>query len=249
MKEKDNLEMIDISTDISEITDINTQNKKYIIELYPHPNSFSSNIFINIKPEKLKEIKCKFCDEIPLQPRVFKQINNDYSPNSKNKEILCNDCFKRLKNGKKLAMKKIYDKYDSNNVKLLINKNEVICPNIKCNWQGIFSQLIPHLTEECEYQSIRCISKECPSIILRKDLYSHLEHCIYVIKSQYTNCKYCGEEIKKDYIDEHLKECTDVFVNCENNCGKKIKKKDIITHKKLCPEANIKCKVLGIRMP
>ena len=241
-KEKDNLETIDISTDISEITDINTTSKKYQIEIWPYPHSFSANIFINIKPEKLNEIKCKYCDQIPVKPRVFKLINNDFSPKDKNKELLCNDCFNRLKYEKKLNMKKIYDQYDSNNLKLIINKYEVICPNIKCNWQGVFFQLLSHLTEECEYQSIKCISKECRAIILRKDLYSHLEHCIFVIKNHYTMCIYCGQEIKKDFVNEHLEECSDILVNCENNCGKKIKKKDIIIHKSICPEANIKCK-------
>ena len=240
MKEKDNIEVIDISTDVSEITDINISNKNYSIELPPQPNAFSSNIFINIRPEKLNEIKCKYCDQIPLSPRVFKEINNAFSP--KNKEILCNDCFMRLKSYNKLYMNKRYDKYDSNNLILIIYKTEVICPNIKCNWKGLFSQLMTHLAEQCEFQSIKCINKECPSIILKKDLDSHLEHCIYVIKSQYTICKYCGQDIRKDYIKEHLEECLDVFVNCENNSGKKIKKKDIITHKKLCPEANKKCK-------
>ena len=121
-KEKDNLETIDISTDISEITDINTTSKKYQIEIWPYPHSFSANIFINIKPEKLNEIKCKYCDQIPVKPRVFKLINNDFSPKDKNKELLCNDCFNRLKYEKKLNMKKVYDQYDSNNLKLIINK-------------------------------------------------------------------------------------------------------------------------------
>ena len=51
--------------------------KSFKFELSPFPNSFSKNIFLELKLDEYNKFKCKYCDQIPLNPNVFTDNNND----------------------------------------------------------------------------------------------------------------------------------------------------------------------------
>jgi hypothetical protein len=80
-------------------------------EIYKFPDSFSENIFKNINQKEINNYKCIYCDNIPLQPMVFKHINEDIK--EENNKIICNSCYKRL-NENELFLNEYYlDKQNS----------------------------------------------------------------------------------------------------------------------------------------
>ena len=208
-------------------------------EIHQLPNSFSENIFKNINQIKIDNYKCIYCDNIPLQPMVFKHINKDTKEN--NIKIICNSCYKRLlnENENTLFLKDYFlDKQNSIITKQIISNYTVSCLNSNCNWEGKLLQLKNHLEKECNYQKIKC--SECKLTLLRKDLNSHLFKCNYD-KNIKKICKFCNEEIKNGKIEEHFEKCPEMFEDCDKNCGKKMKRKDLSNHKLVCPENIIKC--------
>jgi hypothetical protein len=191
---------------------------------------------ININQKEINNYKCIYCDNIPLQPMVFKHINEDIK--EENNKIICNSCYKRL-NENELFLNEYYlDKQNSIIIKHIISNYKVSCLNSNCNWEGKLLQLKNHLEKECNYQNVKC--SECKLTLLRKDLNSHLFKCNYD-KNIKIICKFCNEEIKNEKIEEHFEKCPEIFEDCDKNCGKKIKRKDLFNHKLICPENITKC--------
>ena len=213
----------------------NSLNNK-LLQLSSFPHSFSPNIFLKIQKEELNNYKCKYCDQIPLCPIVFK---NDINP-----KIICKNCYLRLNENKNLFKDNLIDEEYSNILKQIIGNCIVSClnSNYNCNWEGHLSQLKIHIDKECKYQPIKCPNKGCNFILLRKELNTHLTQCIYDETLLLIKCRFCQEEIKKKDIETHFEQCPDMLIDCDKNCGNKIKRKSLEDHNFICPENIIKCK-------
>ena len=199
-------------------------------------DSFSKNIFKNLSEKDYNNLKCNYCDEIPLEPKVFKEENKN------NQIIICANCYERLNKGDNFVKGKILEKETSSILKQIIGNYKVSCLQYDCDWEGKLSRLKKHMISECEYLSIKCPNKGCNLIILKKELKSHLINCVFDETILKINCNFCNIGIKKKEIEEHFEICPEMMVDCENNCGKKIKRKDLNNHKINCPENLEKCK-------
>ena len=240
-KENDSFNMLKKLDDITK-TNINNNN---IFELPSFPNSFPEYIFKNVDQKELDNMKCIYCDLIPLFPKVTTSSipSNLELKKNKNKKIICNDCYSRLKNNNDISLKgKTIDQKSSNYFKQIIHNYDIVCINNDCEWKGKLSKLQTHLKTECENQKIKCPNKGCKDIFIKKDLNNHLINCFFYENSLIIKCKYCGKEVKKNNIDEHLSVCPEIIVDCDNNCGNKIKRKDLDKHNMVCSEYNLKCK-------
>ena len=240
-KENDSFNMLKKLDDITK-TNINNNN---IFELPSFPNSFPEYIFKNVDQKELDNMKCIYCDLIPLFPKVTTSSipSNLELKKNKNKKIICNDCYSRLKNNNDISLKgKTIDQKSSNYFKQIIHNYDIVCINNDCEWKGKLSKLQTHLKTECENQKIKCPNKGCKDIFIKKDLNNHLINCFFYENSLIIKCKYCGKEVKKNNIDEHLSVCPEIIVDCDNNCENKIKRKDLDKHNMVCSEYNLKCK-------
>ena len=202
-----------------------------LLKLCSIPDSFPKTIFKNIKEEKLNNFKCKYCDLISLYSKVLEEDD----------QIICNECYSRLKKVDNIFKEKSINQESTNILKQIIGNLNVSCVNLNCNWEGKLSKLKNHLSEECQHHLIKCPNKDCRMLCLRKDIKNHLNKC-NSNKNIKIKCKYCQNEIIKKIINEHLEICPENFIDCDKNCGKKIKRKDMENHKLICPENLIKCK-------
>ena len=238
--EKENNISINSIEEHQQLTKSNIINTNDTFELASFPDSLPEYSFKKINEKELNNLKCIYCDQIPLIPKVLIQNNHIISKNNK---IVCNKCYSRLQKNEISFKGKIIDQNSSNILKQIIYNLDISCINDSdCEWEGKVSQLKKHLQTECEYQLIKCPNKECKSIFLKKDLNNHLIECIYSENSSKTICKYCHKEIYKNNIETHLKICPEMLINCINNCGKKFKRKDLENHVMICPENDTKCK-------
>ena len=217
-------------TNFSNINSMN-KNNEYSLEILSLPDSFSIDIFEDMDWDELKDKKCKYCDKISLNPKVYIKVND--TGNFNNRTIICSECFGRTES---TLENMSFDQNYSDTLKNTIEAYRVKCPNY-CNWKGLFSSLIKHLKNECKYQRLKCPKKECNKHFVRKNLLKHLNTCIYNTKIK---CTYCKEEIEKD-DNNHLNICREFILDCQYNCGKKVKRKDLEYHKNNCPEYILKC--------
>ena len=122
-------------------------NDNHLFELSMIHKTFSENIFKNINRKELNNIKCKYCDQIPLFPKIIKQNNEIMLDNNKYDKIICNECYSRLNNDKYFFNGKKIEQKNSFYLEELIGNLEIFCPNSNCKWE-----LISHLKIDCEYQ-------------------------------------------------------------------------------------------------
>ena len=210
----------------------NSINNK-ISQLSSFPENFSQNIFLKITEEEINNYKCNFCDQITLYPKAFKK--------GINYKIFCKSCYLRLNNNNKKYKDYLIDEEFSIILKQIIGNNIVSCLNSdsNCNWEGKLSELKNHINKECKFQPIKCPNKDCPFIVLRKDLNSHLFQCDY--NEPFIKCLYCDKAIKRKELESHFQICPEMLIDC-NKCGKKLKRKLLENHNARCPENIIKCK-------
>ena len=198
------------------------------------------DLFINITDETFNNIKCKYCEFIPLIPIVIK---NDNLGQGSDYEIFCKDCYNKLSLNKKYININNIDKQYSSLIKTVSQNIKIKCinQNLGCDWENELSKLEFHLNE-CLYETIKCPNNECNKTILKKNLNSHLIECEYtniIIKAK---CNYCKKDFNIQNISEHLKKCPELIIDCEKGCGKKIKIKNLEEHKNNnCPEVLEKC--------
>ena len=198
------------------------------------------DLFIDITNETFNNIKCKYCEYIPLMPIVIK---NDNLEQGSDYEIFCKDCYNKLSLNKKYININNIDKQYSSLIKTVSQNTKIKCinQNLGCDWKNELSKLEFHLNE-CLYEAIKCPNKECNQKILKKNLNSHLIECEYtniIIKAK---CNYCKKDFNIQNISEHLKKCPELIVDCEKGCGKKIKIKNLEEHKNNnCLEELEKC--------
>ena len=202
----------------------------------------SKDLFIQINDEIFNFAKCKYCEYLPIYPIVFKNTNPKKADKN---EILCKDCFEKLsKDNKQNININNIDKQYSCFLKSVVEKKEIKCINNKlgCKWKDKISNLEFHLKNECLFEEIKCPNNDCHKKIFRKDLNSHLALCEYIEKVIQLRCQFCKRIFDINVFSNHLKECPEIIINCENGCGEKIKRKELKEHKtQHCPEELIKC--------
>ena len=125
-------------TNFSNFNSMNKYNE-YSLVMLSLPNSFSIDIFEDMDLDKLKDKKCKYCDKISLNPKVY--IKKNDTDNINNRIIICSECFGRAEN---TLENMNFDQNYSDTLKNTIEAYRVKCPNY-CNWKGLFSNSIKHL--------------------------------------------------------------------------------------------------------
>jgi len=88
----------------------------------------------------------------------------------------------------------------------------------------------------CSHTIVQCINDGCVELFKRKEEYEHDEKCYHRL----VNCEHCNNRVKRGLLDDHLRICDEVEINCELGCGEKVKRK-IKNHLESCLEEIINC--------
>ena len=187
-----------------------------------------------LQSEILLHFICPICKYIVFEPRM------DACKCSK---LYCKNCIEEfLKShgnicfvcNKKLLKEPIYVPWIENHIKQF----EMNCQNFTrgCNWVGKVGEYNAHLLN-CKKEQIICPNKECNAIILREDFNCHIEKC----RVNTNICNLCGLKIKKEEIKMHDLECLKKEILCPKNCGEKFERAKLEEHLKKCKMIQIDC--------
>nr|XP_002741095.1 PREDICTED: TNF receptor-associated factor 2-like [Saccoglossus kowalevskii] len=195
---------------------------------------FSKRIFIDV-PIEDKYI-CRYCDEIlhnPLQThcghRYCRQCFEELLRNEG--DVLCSSCREE---GIMDSLLNIEQAYPDRAIARELNKHNVQCINIGCDWTGSFKDYKLDHNPTCEYEMIKCVNRNgCNVSIQRGNLSSHLEKdCpMRIVK-----CEHCQHETAFIDMEIHLRECADVTKET-NSCKEKTVRKTMTDHTE--PESSI----------
>ena len=108
-----------------------------------------------------------------------------------------------------------------------------------CEWENCLSELDKHLTSKCLYVVQDCPNR-CGVTLTKQELKHHLEA---TCRLREVECEYC--QYSSDYesiVTEHIRECLEYPVSCENKCGRILKRKDMQNHcENECPNVLVEC--------
>ena len=108
----------------------------------------------------------------------------------------------------------------------------------KCNWVGYTSDLIHHLAD-CKFRPTPC--PKCNVCREKQNIDRHLnvECDLRPVK-----CHHCNKQVVHKEMDDHIKICPYVPLDCPNKCSfiaPKIYRKNMENHLKECPLQIVKC--------
>ena len=119
---------------------------------------------------------------------------------------------------------------------------------LKCKNHNEGCQSILFYNELKNHLENECLYQEifCPNncdiVIYKKDLDEHLKNC----RNRKINCEECGQEYIIKDEEFHKNNCPKSLIKCDNGCGKKIPRDQLEKHKKdECPKTKISCKFCG----
>ena len=113
-----------------------------------------------------------------------------------------------------------------------------------CEWEDCLSELDKHLTSKCLYVLQDC-PNQCGVTLTKQELKHHLGA---TCRLREVECEYCHYSSNYEWIvTEHVSECLEYPVSCENKCGRILKRKDMQNHcENDCRFSNYGCKSLPI---
>ena len=108
-----------------------------------------------------------------------------------------------------------------------------------CEWEDCLSELDKHLTSKCLYVVQDC-PNQCGVTLTKQELKHHLKA---TCRLREVECEYCQYSSNyESIVTEHISECLEYPVNCENKCGRILKRKDMQNHcENECPNVLVEC--------
>jgi hypothetical protein len=165
-------------------------------------------------------------------------------------KLICTECFEKLEECPMRCESKLFT---SNNktIKLTINLLNGVCQNNGCGKVLSVNELIKH-DEQCSFSTWKCNFRFCSFQGSEKDVIEHSKKsCLksmreckrcdfyyeYHKKESHKNCEFkcikCDFKLKKEELEEHLKnDCKFVNIKCEV-CESYFKREEILIHRKI----------------
>jgi len=111
------------------------------------------------------------------------------------------------------------------------------CPSDGCDWTGELRNKEIHLAS-CIYKFVSCTNEDCKMRVPKKDLEEHVTKiCLWRTEQ----CAHCQELHPQCQIEQHIKECKKLPVEC-GGCGAKMQQEKLLDHaEKACPFAVVAC--------
>jgi hypothetical protein len=199
------------------------------------------NSFLPEAYSVLSEYVCPLCKGILCDP-VLEQCGTS---------IYCRACLERYleKEGKCPGGRKCSSSsiISMDFVARLINKQECLCRNKEfgCDWKGKLNELQEHLKIQCKTKPVKCAFEGCDVELIESALILHSSLCLF----RNVSCDDCNSEIKMKDLEKHLKSCPKKKILCENDCGEEICREFQEEHKKICFNSCSECqyKIIGCK--
>jgi hypothetical protein len=130
-----------------------------------------------------------------------------------------------------------------------LNALSVSCPNIGCQWEGLYRDYFETHLGGCPEARVKCPHEKCTECVLRKNLNNHIRKCGY----RPEQCHFCGRSLRSNEMDEHYEMCDQFPVKCTEGCGEEVPRESLKTHiiedcpkiKRVCRYSPVGCKFEG----
>ena len=200
------------------------------------------------KTYSYKGIEYTFVDTVPedLVCPVCRELLDEAQQTSCG-HLFCKKCLEKIRRGKRLSCpvcrtehfckgsESMNDKYNERRVTNL----RVKCPKIQCDWKGTLGKADDHKRCQCLFENVPC-SKGCGTLVLRRNLQSHL---VNDCRLRSFVCKFCHQEGTHEFITtNHCRKCAKYPIECPNQCGEKVAQINIESHLHECPLQDIECR-------
>jgi hypothetical protein len=181
----------------------------------------STSILNEDLSERLIEVICVVCNNIPLTPTSCKTCHN----------IFCRECVTSwLQQGKGCPLRCNYEEVDiSGEKRLLLSQLKLKCFNAEKGCQLVvpYSDYVKHLLFECDINTYKCIG--CTTTGPKRMLLMHSNVC----EKLEDPCPFCKASYKREQMGAHIKGCDLKIIECPS-CSKDVLQKDIKAHSDEC---------------
>jgi hypothetical protein len=171
--------------------------------------------------DKLVEVMCIICNNIPLTPTACKACHN----------IFCKECIKAwLDQGKGCPLRCNYEEAEiSGDKRQLLSKLNLRCASSEKGCQAIlpYSDYVKHMLFECDVNTYKC--NGCTSTGNKRVILMHIKVCEKVEEP----CPFCKAAMKRESISQHLKACDLKVIECPS-CSQLILQKEVEEHSNIC---------------
>ena len=142
------------------------------------------------------------CGHIFCYPCLHQRAKTAYEATCPNKKCPTPRSFKTFKNKQ---------------VERTVKDLKVFCTNKSkgCVWQDKISDIITHLSRNCQFEDIEC-PNTCGESVQRQHYSRHISsEC----RNRTIRCQYCRSEGQEFFIlDQHKQTCPKLPVSCPNSC-------------------------------
>lgn len=208
---------------------------------FPINNIYFPELFIN-NLEYMERFKCGLCEHICENPRY--QYCGCH-------QIYCQKCLKLYydlyHNQCPKCQKETKELVPSANFIESLLKLKMKCINYKskCNWVGIYKEYNEHIKKYCPKEIINCPNKNCVIKVPREEMQLHIPKCEY---RDYF-CRNCLSKMPFFQKRTHKNFCPKTKILCPQECGEEIEREEVPEHYKECINSNMYCpyKSLGCK--
>jgi hypothetical protein len=187
------------------------------------------------KKTEVEEFICGICCGIMTTPIIVCKNGHCFGENC-TKTMM----FKDLKQCP-LCKENIFKNRLSKNIIAtnIIKKYNTHCVNnmAGCKWTDIIDNIVKH-KNDCIYEELTCVNKDCNEKYLKKDTETHKNICNY----RNVKCNFCQENFIFNKLKSHEEICTKRIIECVK-CHEKITSDQLNNHTNyFCDYSNLPCK-------